>query len=141
VLLDTGNEPGWTIHAPELLHLLPHHEGGRSSVSTGSVDTAMVARRLITERVELPGATLYALHGHFFPRPREPYFDANLNPFVIQDRVVTLDYVRGEVLIRTKERFDRDLAEVDPGSVARVPLYGCDWGSSPSPSMALPAGP
>jgi hypothetical protein len=139
VLLDTGNEPGWTLHHPDLLRLLPHREGGTSSISTGSVDTAMVGRRLISERVELAGATLHALPGHFYPKPRERYFDANLNPFAIQDRVVTLDYVRGEVLLRTKDRFDRDLAQADPATLARAPLYGCDWGFIPITVSGAPA--
>jgi hypothetical protein len=131
VLLDTGNQPGWTVHAPQLLEALPHHLGSPSSITTGSVDTALVSRRLVTERMELGEAVISALPGHFFPKPREPWFDANLNPFFIQDRVITLDYVQGRTLLRTKERFDRDMAAVDPSAVTAVPLYGTDWGFVP----------
>lgn len=131
VLLDTGNRPGWTVHAPELLETLSQHLGAPSTISTGSVDTLMASRRLMTERIALGGAVIESLPGYFFPKPREPYFDANLNPFFLQDRVVTMDHVHGRVLLRTKDRFDRDMAAADPSAVARVPIYGTDWGFIP----------
>lgn len=131
VLLDTGNQPGWTVHAPELLEALPNRLGAASSITTGSVDTALVSRRLVTEEVALGGITLRALTGHFFPKPREPWFDANLNPFFIKDRVITLDYVHGRLILRTKQRFDQDMAAADPALTVTVPVRGPEWGFIP----------
>jgi tetratricopeptide (TPR) repeat protein len=131
VLVDTGNRPGWTVHAPELLDELPHLFGGTSTLATGSVDTTMAARKLLTRRVPLGPAFLLDLPGLYSPKPREPYFDANINPFFVQDRVITLDYVTGRLLLRTRDRFERDMAATDPEKVVRIPLYGTDWGFIP----------
>ncbi len=141
VLLDTGNRPGWTVHAPELLEVLPNHFGGASSLTTGSVDTAMAGRILMTQQASFGPLVIHDLPGHFFPKPREPYFDANLSPFFVQDRVITMDHVNGQVLLRSKERFDEDLARArsEGRQLARVPLYGADWGFIPIQVEGSPA--
>lgn len=125
VLIDSGNEYGFGVHTPALRDAIATLTGAATSVTTGSVDTALVARDLFADRVTLGGLTLHNVPTVWSPRVREPYWDANLNPFFIRDRVVTLDYVTGRMIVRTKTAFDRDLAAAD-GPVARVPVYDPD---------------
>jgi hypothetical protein len=123
-LIDSGNEYGFGVHSVALRDALLTRTGGETSVTTGSVDTALVASDFFADRVRLGGFTLRHVPAVASGKVREPYWDANLNPFFIRDHVVTLDYVTGRMILRTKARFDRDLATA--GRVARVPLYDPD---------------
>jgi hypothetical protein len=127
ILLDTGNAPGWTIHHPDLLDTLTNVFGGTVSTSTGSVETAFESRSLLTASLDFGPFRISRLQGLFFAKPREAYFDANLNPIFIRNRVVTMDYVNNRFLLRTKERFEQDLAETPAALVTRVPFYGWEW--------------
>ncbi|MFO7892112.1 MAG: retropepsin-like aspartic protease [Longimicrobiales bacterium] len=125
VLIDSGNEYGFGVHSGALQDALATYTGGATSVTTGSVDTALVARDFFADRVDFGGLTLRHVPAVASPKIREPYWDANLNPFFIRHRVVTLDYVTGRMIVRTRARFDRDLATADH-PVARVPMYDPD---------------
>lgn len=127
IVLDTGNAPGWTVHDPSLLDKLDNVFGGMVSTSTGSVESAFDSRSLVTSALDFGPFRLSRLQGLFFPKPREAYFDGNLNPIFIQDRVVTMDYVNNRFLLRTKERFERDLSEIPKTRFTRVPFYGWEW--------------
>lgn len=125
VLVDSGNEYGFGVHSPALRDAIATFSGGATSVTTGSVDTAMVASDLFADSVVLGGLVLRNVPAVASPKVREPYWDANLNPFFVRDRVVTLDYVEGRFIARTKARFDRDMAASGNPTV-RVPMYDPD---------------
>ena len=124
VLIDSGNEYGFGVHSAALRDAIATYTGGATSVTAGSVDTAMAASDLFADSIVLGGFVLRNVPAVASPKVREPYWDANLNPFFVRGRVVTLDYVTGRVIVRTKEQFDRDIGSPDP--VARVPMYDPD---------------
>ncbi len=125
VLVDSGNEYGFGVHSPGLRDAIATYRGGTTSVTTGSVDTAMAASDFFADSVILGGLVLHNVPAVASPKVREPYWDANLNPFFIRGRVVTLDYVTGRMIARTSDRFHRDLAR-SSNPVARVPMYDPD---------------
>ncbi|WP_456440444.1 tetratricopeptide repeat protein [Caldithrix abyssi] len=127
ILLDTGNAVGWTIHHPDLLTLLENRFGGEQSVATGSLEKSLKSRELLTVSLDLGDCKLTHLLGLFFKKPRENYFDANLNPIFIRNRVVTLDFVHNKFLLRSKAQFDRDLAAEPLHSLVKLPFYGYEW--------------
>ncbi len=127
ILLDTGNAVGWTIHNPELLTLLKNHLGTEQSISTGSVEKSLTGRELLTLSLDLGEIHLVNLLGSYFARPRRDYFDANLNPIFLRNRVVTLDFVHNRLILRSKEQFDRDLATTPPADLTKLPFYGYEW--------------
>lgn len=125
LLVDSGNEYGLAVHSPALRDAIATFRGGATSVTTGAVDTARVASDFVADSVVMGGVVLHNAPAVATPKLREPYWDANLNPFFIRDRVVTLDYVTGRMIVRTKDRFDADIAR-SPNPVARVPMYDPD---------------
>lgn len=127
ILLDTGNAPGWTVHDPDLLKKLENVFGGSVSTSTGSVENEFESRALLTSALDFGPFGISRLQGLYFSKPSDSYFDGNLNPIFIRDRVVTLDYVNNRFLLRTKDRFERDLAEAAGTHFTRVPFYGWEW--------------
>ncbi|MFO7655300.1 MAG: hypothetical protein R6X25_15985 [Candidatus Krumholzibacteriia bacterium] len=128
VLLDTGNAVGWTIHEPRLLELLSCTRGRSTQILTGSVAEELPSHELATPYLPLgPGAAVHDLVGYFFAKPHPDYHDANLNPYLLRGRVVTLDFVRDRLILRSPERFARDLAAVSPAHLARVPVGGHEW--------------
>lgn len=137
-LLDTGNTPGLTVHDPALLAALDVVRGRDLAVRTGSEDTLMISHELLAPRLEFDGFALENVPGVSFPKPREPYFDANLNPGFMAGRVVTIDVPGRRVLLRTPERFQRDLAAVD-GPIARLPLLHSDYFYVPATAAGAPA--
>lgn len=123
VLLDSGNEYGFGVHSPALRVALASHTGGGTTVTTGSVDTAFAATDLFADSLLLGDLVLHHVPG--LASLREPArYDANLNPFFIRGRVLTLDYVTNRLIVRTKARFDRDMESAT--AVARVPVYDLD---------------
>jgi hypothetical protein len=73
-----------------------------------------------------PCIALINLAGMYVPKPHPSYPDANLNPLFIKDRVITLDFIKEVLILRSDERFQNDL----DGILARskhpliLPWYG-----------------
>ena len=127
ILLDTGNAVGWTVHHPDLLALLETRLGREQSVTTGSVEKSLESREILTTLLDLGDFKMASLPGYYFKKPRENYFDANLNPIFIRNRVVTLDFVHNKFLLRSKARFDRDLTVESDYNQVKLPFYGYEW--------------
>jgi len=127
ILLDTGNAVGWTVHNPELLTLLENRFGGMQNTSTGSLEKSFQSAEILTSSLDLGDFKIVNLLGNYFKKPRENYFDANLNPIFIRNRVVTLDFIHNKFLLRSKERFDRELSEESAQTVVKLPFYGYEW--------------
>lgn len=127
VLLDTGNAPGWTIHNPELIDSLSNYFGSKQSTSTGSVEHEFQSDSVIIEKIDFCGLKLFNLKGYYFKKPRENYFDANLNPLFIRDYVVSIDFINNKFILRTPEQFKKDLREIEAALITKVPLYGDQW--------------
>jgi tetratricopeptide (TPR) repeat protein len=126
VLLDTGNRAGWTIHSRELEKGLKHRLGGTVLTQIGGEEGMLHGDLLLTKRVAFQDFTLNHLPGMYIPKPHPDYPDANLNPLFIKDRVVTLDFRNKELILRTKEWFQEDLAlaSAQPEKTAKLPWYG-----------------
>jgi hypothetical protein len=126
LLIDTGNGVAWSIHNSELRRKLISHSGGFMSVRTGQNDRSSSSQYIETDSICFQGITLRNLVGLYFRKPVEQFFDATLNPYWIRDRVVTIDYVQSELIFRTKDRFEADVADIPRGSISRLPCYGYD---------------
>jgi|GEM_PF-1311593 len=127
ILLDTGNAPGWTLHEPALQSVLVSRRGGGSRISTGSVDHELDSYHLRTDLLDFGSFTVQHLTGSFFAKPRENYFDGNLNPFFIRNRVVSMDFVHNRLLLRTAEAFREDRQSWPAGTYGEVAVYGHCW--------------
>lgn len=126
VLLDTGNRVGWTIHSRELEKRLKHRLGGTVLTQIGGEEGMIYGHLLLTKRAEFRDFTLNHLPGMYIPKPHADYPEANLNPLFIKDRVVTLDFLNKQMILRTKERFQEDLEQASAQSekAVKLPWYG-----------------
>jgi len=127
VILDSGNAIGWMIHSRELKKLLNSENGGRAFVRIGRETGLLDGYQIYTDRIDFGEFSLRHLTGHYVPKPRPNYHDANLNPTMIRDRVVTLDFVSNRLILRSKEKFDEDLILLlsqHPENICRLPWYG-----------------
>ncbi|MBU1320423.1 MAG: hypothetical protein KKG33_12630 [candidate division Zixibacteria bacterium] len=126
VLLDTGNAAAWTIHSNDLRRKLISLSGGFTSSRTGLDNRGTASQNIVTDSIVIGNVKFRNLVGLFFRKPSEHYYDANLNPFWIRDHVVTIDLARNELILRSKERFESDMATVPRSSITRLPCYGYD---------------
>jgi hypothetical protein len=78
--------------------------------------------------LNLQDLKLQRLPGMYVPKPTPQFPDANLNPLFIQDRVVTLDFIKKLLIVRTSERFHDDLAHSASKQARQsiLPWYGYD---------------
>jgi hypothetical protein len=81
---------------------------------------------LLTEELNLQDLKLRRLPGMYVPKPDPRFPDANLNPLFIQDRVVTLDFIKKAMIVRSRERFQNDLDMVTDKLAKQtiLPWYG-----------------
>ncbi|NIM14097.1 MAG: hypothetical protein GTO45_18800 [Candidatus Aminicenantes bacterium] len=125
VLLDTGNATGWIVHSRELNELLKPVTGGRTITMIGTESGFLDGYRQYYKTVDFNGFKILDVNGIYVPKPHPDYLDANLNPAFIRNRVVTVDFIKNELVLRTKERFTRDLASAQQTQgVCRLPWYG-----------------
>jgi tetratricopeptide (TPR) repeat protein len=125
VLLDTGNATGWIVHSRELNELLNPVNGGRTITMIGTESGFLDGYRQYYKAVDFNGFQVYDVNGIYVPKPHPDYLDANLNPAFIRNRVVTIDFIKNQLILRTKERFTRDQASVQQThGVYRLPWYG-----------------
>jgi hypothetical protein len=123
VLIDTGNEAGWTVCHTDLRKCLVSRRGANIPLSSGAILRNLTGYRIVTDSLNLGSAVIRNAHGISFQKPDGEFYDANLNPFFIRNRVVTIDYVGSRLIFRTKDRFESDIA-ADSSEVTRVPCYG-----------------
>jgi tetratricopeptide (TPR) repeat protein len=125
VLLDTGNAAGLLVHSRELNELLKPVGGGRTITMIGTESGFLDGYRHYYKVLDFDTFKILHVNGIYVPKPRPYFHDANLNPSFIQNRVVTIDFIKNEMILRTKERFSRDLASQQPNrGVSRLPWYG-----------------
>ncbi|GAB4180507.1 MAG: hypothetical protein Kow00108_16920 [Calditrichia bacterium] len=127
ILLDTGNAVGWTIHDSNLLELLNTQIGTKSEIATGSVEKTLKSAEIITPSLKFDQFSVRNLSGYYFRKPRENYFDANLNPIFIRDYVVTMDFIHNKFILRTKQQFEKDLEKDKEYICTKLPFYGYEW--------------
>jgi len=126
VLLDTGNRAGWTIHSRELEKKLKNRSGGTVLTQIGAEEEMVHGHYLLTKQIYFRNVTLQHMPGIYVPKPFPGYPEANLNPLAIKDRVVTMDFIHNELVLRTKDRFhdDLDRASARAEKLVSLPWYG-----------------
>lgn len=126
VLLDTGNRAGWTIHSRELEKKLKNRSGGTVLTQIGAEEEMVHGHYLLTKQIYFRNFTLLHMPGIYVPKPFPGYPEANLNPLAIKDRVVTLDFIHNELVLRTKDRFHDDLGRASSHAekLVSLPWYG-----------------
>lgn len=127
IILDTGNTAGWMIHNRGLKGLLKSKSGGRIKAQIGREAGMLDGYRIYTGKIDLGGLQINHLTGLYVPKPHPSYPDANLNPVFIKDWVVTIDFIKEQVIFRSKERFDMDfesLVSQHSESIRILPWFG-----------------
>jgi len=124
VLLDTANSAGWIIHNSELRELLRSKKGGRALAEIGTEMGVMDGYFIHSKKVDFGNFKIDNMIGLYVPKPRPDFYDANLNPAFIRNRVVTIDYINKQMILRTKERFEQDLNSLHPKNHFKFPWYG-----------------
>jgi tetratricopeptide (TPR) repeat protein len=133
VILDTGNATGWMVHGRELMRLSKPVSGGRAITRIGTEAGMLDGFRQYYLSVDFNDFKLLHANGIYVPKPHPDYPDANLNPGFIRGRVVTIDFIKNELVLRTKERFEKDLASRggEKRRVFRLPWYGYKFAYAP----------
>jgi tetratricopeptide (TPR) repeat protein len=124
IILDTGNATGWLVHDRELYDNLTIKEGGRTTAIIGTEAQSLDGYRIYTETLPFDSFQIDHLTGVYIPKPRIDFFDGNLNPIFIRNRVISLDGKRKCLVLRTKEAFHRYLTALRPAMYSRLPWYG-----------------
>jgi hypothetical protein len=124
VLLDTGNATGWLVHSRELKELLKPGAGGRTLTRIGTESGMLDGYRQYYKTVDFSIFKIHHVNGIYVPKPHPDFPDANLNPSCIMDRVVTIDFVKKELVLQTKEKFESYLSGRSKESFSRLPWYG-----------------
>lgn len=127
VLIDTGNSIGWMLNNRELKELLNPVKGGRILTRIGTVTGILDGYYVYLNSVDFGCFKINNLIGVFVPKPRAHFYDAILNPIFIRDRVVTVDFEKKQFILRTKGKFDRDIASIvlsKGEDICKLPWYG-----------------
>jgi tetratricopeptide (TPR) repeat protein len=126
IILDTGNRVGWMIHSRELNRRLKSKTGGMGLAQIGAEEGLLHGQHIFTERLEFGYLSLRNLAGMYVPKLHPGYPDANLNPLFIKDRVITLDFIKEVLILRSEERFQNDLDSISARSSRPLilPWYG-----------------
>jgi len=124
VLLDTGNRAGWTIHHPGLLRQLRSQRGGRIFSEIGTHAGLLEGSSIFTKKLEYEALSLTGLTGLYVPKPQPGFYDANLNPSFIQNRVVTLDYVERQLRLSPPGTSGPNLDVTTAEDAAKIRWFG-----------------
>ena len=127
ILLDTGNSPGWTLHEPELKDILISQKGNEDSISTGSVKGKLRSYQIVTDKIDLGDFSVNNLTGSYFRKPRKRYFDGNINPYFIENRVVTMDFINNKFILRTRDKFEEYLKSNEEYHRSVIKVIGTAW--------------
>lgn len=123
VIIDTGNLTGWMIHNRDLREFAKTKTGGRIVTSIGSESGNLDGFSIYCKSIDFKGFKLKNLFGIYVPKPRSDFYDANLNPIYIKNRVTTLDFINKKIVFRTEERFENDL-KLNRHEIMRIPWFG-----------------
>jgi tetratricopeptide (TPR) repeat protein len=124
VLLDTGNAVGWFIYSRELRELLKTVKGGRAFTRMGIEDSTLEGCHIFCESIDFGDFIMARLAGQFLAKPHPDFYDANLNPLFIRGRVITLDFIKQQMVLTTKKRFDTELSTRQGLDIVKLPWYG-----------------
>lgn len=125
VLLDTGNRAGWTIHHPALLRRLECLQGGRVFSGIGTHAGLMEGTTVFARKWHLGGElTLSGLFGMYVPKPQPDFYDANLNPAFIRNRIVILDFVERRFRLTTRNGTEANSGMPAGGNRGKMPWFG-----------------
>jgi hypothetical protein len=124
VFLDTGNATGWLVHSRELNELLKPKTGGRTLTRIGSERGMLDGTRNYYKTIDFNTFKIHHVNGIYVPKPRPDFPDANLNPSCIRDRVVIIDFVKKELVLQSKEKFENYLSTRPGESFSRLTWYG-----------------
>jgi tetratricopeptide (TPR) repeat protein len=124
IFLDTGNAAGWLVHSRELNELLKPKTGGRTLTRIGSESGMLDGYRHYYKTVDFSTFKIHHVNGIYVPKPHPDFPDANLNPSCIRDRVVTIDFVKKELVLQSKEKFENYLSTQSGESFSRLTWYG-----------------
>jgi len=127
IILDTGNSAGWMVHSRELNKLLHSKGGGRLMAQIGTQAGLLYGHYIYCDQVDFGAVKIDHLVGGYVPKPNATFHDATLNPVFLRNRVMTLDFIEEKLIIRTKERFNKDLnsAAFDQSEhFTELPWYG-----------------
>ncbi|MCK5005315.1 MAG: hypothetical protein KAS21_09515, partial [Candidatus Aminicenantes bacterium] len=124
ILLDTGNTSGWLIHSRDLREELKSLRGGRTVMQVGTESGKLDGFNIFCRILDFEEFTLSGLYGNYIPKPRQDFFDANLNPAMIRNRIVSLDFINNRLILRTRERFFADIEQPGKMEVMKIPWFG-----------------
>ncbi len=124
ILLDTGNTSGWLIHSRDMRGELKSIRGGRTVIQVGTESGRLDGFNIFCRTLNFEEFTLSGLYGNYIPKPRQDFFDANLNPAMIRNRIVSLDFINNKLIIRTRERFFTDIKKDNGMEVMKIPWFG-----------------
>jgi len=124
VLLDTGNTAGWVVHNRELADLLKLERGAHIPTALGTEANMLEGYHIYAKKVDFGEFSLHHLEGLYLPKPHPDFYDANLNPAFIRDRIVTLDFINKQLLLRTQQKFDKDIYSRERTKAERFPWLG-----------------
>ena len=127
ILLDTGNTSGWLIHSRDLREDLKSVRGGRIVVQVGAESGNLDGFNIYSKSIDFGKFTLGGMFGNYIPKPRSDFFDANLNPAMVKNRIVSLDFINNQLILRSKERFDSDMLKNKKMVVLKIPWYGYNY--------------
>jgi len=127
ILLDTGNTSGWLVHSRELREDLKSFRGGRMVMQVGTESGKLDGFNIFCPSVTFKEFTLSGLFGNYIPKPRQDFFDANLNPAMIRGRIVSLDFIDNRMILRTKKKFNSDIEKNNNLEVMKIPWFGYDY--------------
>ncbi len=124
VIIDTGNMTGWIIHNRDLREYLKPKKGGRIITKIGSESENLDGFSIYCKSLNLGDLSIKNLYGIYIPKPYSSFYDANLNPIYIRNRIISLDMIKRKVFFRTKERFMEYLEKNSKTEVFETRWFG-----------------
>ncbi len=124
ILLDTGNTSGWLIHSRDMREELKSLRGGRTVMQVGTESGKLDGFNIFCRALDFEEFSISGLYGNYIPKPRQDFFDANLNPAMIRNRIVSLDFINNRLILRTRERFFADIEQDEKMEVMKIPWFG-----------------
>jgi len=124
ILIDTGNTSGWILHSRKLREKLKYYRGGRTVMQVGTESENLDGFNIFCKSVNFGNFKISELFGSYIPKPHKNFFDANLNPVAISNRVVSFDFINNSLVLRTYERFFKEIEETSEMEVMKIPWYG-----------------
>lgn len=124
ILLDTGNTSGWLVHSRDLREELKSLKGGRTVMQVGTESGKLDGFNIFCRALDFEKFKISGLYGNYIPKPRQDFFDANLNPAMIRNRIVSMDFINNRLILRTRERFFADIENSERMEVMKIPWFG-----------------